>query len=570
MIDDTREKRVAKILIATLICIPVVYFLTLNWNGLLDPDEGRYAEVAREMLVTGDFVTPHLNFTKFFDKPPLSYWLTAVLFRLFGQNELAARLGPAICGIITIWLVFLVASATWGKRTGYISSIVLGSSLLFFALAHVVITDMVLTSCVTTSLAGFYMVQRGDRRWLPAFYVGMAAGMLAKGLIGMVIPVGTAVIWAIVTVDRKALGRVFSLRWAGASLAISLPWFLAVCSRNPDFFDYFFVRQHFIRYLTTADNRYEPIWFFLPIVLVGLLPWTGFLLRSILSLFDAKKVVGSLKERRGEAFMWVWTIFTVLFFSLSRSKLIPYILPAFPPLSVVIGREIDSRIRENHEGKNSLATVFTVSLLLVYGVALAALPFFYGEYPFWSVARWSFPGTLILWGGALAVVYLSNPPGNMERVVVVLGVVGLLNAVCSVGLGSVYASNHSSKAVAESIGRYRSQGDYSVVQYGGFDQGLPFYLGQRVVLTSHSQDMDFGDAHEKDRSWFLDDEGLRTLWRKQKKVFLVAERDDLSKLRSLLTPSVYWLETPGGKVLLSNRRFSERPDARLSRGRDTR
>jgi hypothetical protein len=124
--------------------------------------------------------------------------------------------------------------------------------------------------------------------------------------------------------------------------------------------------------------------------------------------------------------------------------------------------------------------------------------------------------------------------------------------------------------VAESIGRYRSQGDYSVVQYGGFDQGLPFYLGQRVVLTSHSQDMDFGDAHEKDRSWFLDDEGLRTLWRKQKKVFLVAERDDLSKLRSLLTPSVYWLETPGGKVLLSNRRFSERPDARLSRGRDTR
>ncbi|EFC91085.1 glycosyl transferase family 39 [Dethiosulfovibrio peptidovorans DSM 11002] len=569
MIDDAREKRIAKILITTLLCIPVVYFLTLNWNGLLDPDEGRYAEVAREMLATGDFVTPHLNFTKFFDKPPLSYWLTAMLFRLFGQNELAARLGPAICGIITIWLVYLVASATWGKRTGYISSIVLGSSLLFFALAHVVITDMVLTSCVTASMAGFYMVQRGNRRWLPAFYVSMAAGILAKGLIGVVIPVGTAVIWAIVTVDRRALGRMFSLRWSGASLAISLPWFLAVCERNPDFFDYFFIRQHFIRYLTTADNRYEPIWFFLPIVLIGLLPWTGFLLRSMLSLFDAGKVIESLKERKGEAFMWIWAAFTVLFFSLSGSKLIPYILPAFPPLSVVIGREIDSRIRENHEGKNSLATIFTVSLLLVYGIALAALPFFYGEYPFWSIARWSFPDALILWGGSLAVVYLSNPPGNMEKVVVVLGIVGLLNGVCSVGLGSVYASNHSSRTVAEFIGRYRSQGD-SVVQYGGFDQGLPFYLGQRVVLTSHSQDMDFGDAHEKDRSWFLDDEGLRALWRKQKKVFLVAECDDLSKLRSLLAPSVYSLQMPVGKVLLSNRRFSERPDARLSRGSDIR
>jgi 4-amino-4-deoxy-L-arabinose transferase-like glycosyltransferase len=550
MAEKFRDDSFEKVLLVLLLCIPATYLLTLGWHGLIDPDEGRYAEVAREMLITGDWVTPHLNFVKFFDKPPFLYWLTSASLFLFGQNEFAARLGPAICGIITLGIVFLLSSNLYGKRAGAISSLVLGTSLLYFALAHVVITDMPLTFCITLSLAGFYLGQRGQSAWMAGFYGGMGLGLLAKGLIGVILPLGTVLIWICLTGNRHAFRSLFSLKGVAFAAAISLPWFLLVCSRNPDFFEYFFIRQHFIRYLTTADNRYEPFWFFLPVILFGFLPWTGFLVKSLLPFFVPRK--GMRKTMQDRLFLFVWAVFVILFFSFSKSKLIPYILPAFPPLAMLVGIEIETQIRYENRWELLFSVILTFLPLLFCGAAMAALPFFYESYPFWDVAQWSIPAAFILCTGAFVMLYFSRRPGGMKGIVVSLSIAGLLYGTCFAGLAGVYASDHSSKATANCIARHKAPGDL-VVQYGGFDQGLPFYLRDRVILLSHSNDMDFGDSHEKDRFWFIDKEGLRNLWNKDQRVFLVARPGDAKTLESLLGPSTATLKVSEKRMVLSNR-----------------
>lgn len=550
MAEKIRDDSFGKILLVLLLCIPATYLLTLGWYGLMDPDEGRYAEVAREMITTGDFVTPHLNFVKFFDKPPFLYWLTSASFFLFGQNEFAARLAPAICGILSVGIVFLFSSNLYGKRAGGISSLVLGTSLLYFALAHVAITDMPLTFCITLSLAGFYLGQRGKSAWMAGFYGGMGLGLLAKGLIGVILPLGTVLIWIFLTRDRQALRSLFSLKGVAFAAAISLPWFLLVCSRNPDFFEYFFVRQHFIRYLTTVDNRYEPFWFFLPVILFGFLPWTGFLLKSLLSFFAPRR--GMLKTRPDQLFLFVWAIFVILFFSFSKSKLIPYVLPAFPPLAMLVGIEIETQIRTENRWETLFSVILTFLPLLFCGAAMVALPFFYESYPFGDVARWSIPAAFILCSGGVVMLFFSKRPGGMKKVVVSLSITGLLYGTCCVGLAGVYASDHSSKAVANCIAHYKVPRDL-VIQYGGFDQGLPFYLRERVILLSHSNDMDFGDSHEKDRFWFTDKAGLKNLWNEDQRVFLVARPEDAKKLEALLGPPAATLRVSKKRMIFSNR-----------------
>jgi 4-amino-4-deoxy-L-arabinose transferase-like glycosyltransferase len=385
---------------------------------------------------------------------------------------------------------------------------------------------------------------------MAGFYGGMGLGLLAKGLIGVILPLGTVLIWICLTGNRHAFRSLFSLKGVAFAAAISLPWFLLVCSRNPDFFEYFFIRQHFIRYLTTADNRYEPFWFFLPVILFGFLPWTGFLVKSLLPFFVPRK--GMRKTMQDRLFLFIWAVFVILFFSFSKSKLIPYILPAFPPLAMLVGIEIETQIRYENRWELLFSVILTFLPLLFCGAAMAALPFFYESYPFWDVAQWSIPAAFILCTGAFVMLYFSRRPGGMKGIVVSLSIAGLLYGTCFAGLAGVYASDHSSKATANCIARHKAPGDL-VVQYGGFDQGLPFYLRDRVILLSHSNDMDFGDSHEKDRFWFIDKEGLRNLWDKDQRVFLVARPGDAKTLESLLGPSTATLKVSEKRMVLSNR-----------------
>ena len=320
-----------------------VYFWNLGSYGLIDPDEGRYSEIPREMLESGDFVTPRLNYVKYFEKPALHYWLTAGAFSLLGPSEFAARLVPALCGLGGCLLTFLLARRMTGSaRAGGYSALVLAGTLLWFGVSRLNIIDMTLSFFFTAALFGYGMwLSDGDRPrgspWLLLFYAGMALATLSKGLVGVVLPGGIAVLHLLFARRWWDLPRIFPLLGIALYFALTAPWFWAVCRANPDFFDFFFIREHLLRYLTRVHGRHEPFWFFVPILLAALVPWTGMLLEAL----HAARGKWGLLPRSSGLFLGVWFAVPFLFFSLSSSKLIPYIAPCMPPLAILIGTALE-------------------------------------------------------------------------------------------------------------------------------------------------------------------------------------------------------------------------------------
>ncbi|GAB1427419.1 hypothetical protein MASR2M17_08450 [Aminivibrio sp.] len=285
-----------KILLLILVLLSLtLYFRGLGDHGLLEPDEGRYSEIPREMMESGDFVTPRLNYVKYFEKPVLSYWLTAGAFALFGENEFAGRFWPALLALGGALFTWMLARFLYGRETALLSSVILVTSLVYFAIGQINITDMPLSFFLTMALTGFYLGLEKDRRYYLLFYAGMALAILTKGLIGIVLP-GGIIFWYMILTRKWRIPR-SALYLPGIILffALVLPWFVEVCRRNSDFFYFFFVQEHFLRYATKMHGRYEPFWFFIPILLAGLFPWTGLLPGALRSAKPASW--RALKER---------------------------------------------------------------------------------------------------------------------------------------------------------------------------------------------------------------------------------------------------------------------------------
>ncbi|MGH8158930.1 MAG: phospholipid carrier-dependent glycosyltransferase [Rhodanobacter sp.] len=318
----------------------LVWFAGLGIRPLGEPDEGRYAEVAREMFATGDWITPRLDGFNFFDKPVLHYWATGFFYTLFGVHEWTARLWVSLTGLLTVVASGWAAERLYGKRTGWIAAAVLGSTLLFFAGAQISTMDMSVAAFLSVAIA-LFMVAQFDPRAEPyrvrlnlLGWASLALALLSKGLIGLVLPAIALLVF--MCWERKAdILRRMTVGWGMlAVVAISAPWFVAICMRHPDFFDYFFIREHFGRFLTGADDRAKPVWFFLGIALLGLFPWVACL---PFSPAGWRKLCAA---GRSERFLVCWIVVVLVFFSASRSKLPFYILPIFPGLAILVARRM--------------------------------------------------------------------------------------------------------------------------------------------------------------------------------------------------------------------------------------
>jgi 4-amino-4-deoxy-L-arabinose transferase-like glycosyltransferase len=279
------SERNALILLAVLFI--TVWFCNLDYRKLIRPDEGRYAEIAREMAVTGDWITPRLNGIKYFEKPPLQYWATAAAYRMFGEHEWTARLWPAITGFLGILLVLFAGRSLFGTATGFYASLILASSVGYVASAHFNALDMGLAFFVTATLLAYLLAQRpeatplANRLWTLAAWAAAALAVLSKGLVGIVIP---AAVLAIYVVLQRDFARLRGLHWGmGVTvfLLIAAPWFVLVQLANPEFARFFFVHEHFERFLTAVHRRVEPWWFFFPILAIGLLPWLTLLPQAV-------------------------------------------------------------------------------------------------------------------------------------------------------------------------------------------------------------------------------------------------------------------------------------------------
>ena len=302
---------------------------------LMLPDEGRYAGVALEMLNSGDWLTPTFNGLPFFHKPPLFYWITAAGLSVLGVNEFAARSASLLGGVAMAFSMALFARRWMSECSARTGLLVLLTQPLVFLASQFANLDMLVAGCIASTvflLAHVLLCADAGQPpgvALPAAYVAAALGVLAKGLIGLVLPALVVGAWMLATRRWRRLPSLWSWTGALAFMAIALPWFVAAQLRHDGFAHYFFVVQHFQRFTGTTFNNAQAWWFY-PAVLVLLgLPWTPWLLR----LWRPGRDAAGQDVR---VLLWLWLALVVLFFSLPQSKLVGYVLPALPALSLLI------------------------------------------------------------------------------------------------------------------------------------------------------------------------------------------------------------------------------------------
>ncbi|ANH71715.1 dolichyl-phosphate-mannose-mannosyltransferase family protein [Ralstonia insidiosa] len=322
-----------------------VWLGTLGYRHLIPTDEGRYAEIAREMFTTGDWVTIRYNALKYFEKPPLQMWGTALAYTLFGVGDWQARLFTALSGIAGLVFTMLAAARWWGKRIAVITGLVLVSAPMWNVGAHFNSLDMGVAGCMTMALAALLLAQHPDatrsqrRNWMWACWASMALAVLSKGLIGVVLPGFVLVVYTLVARDWALWKRLHLVTGLIVFFAVGAPWFVLISARNPEFAWFFFVHEHFQRFTSTVHNRNAPLWYFVPLLLAGFLPWLAQLPGAALLSFARSETAAN--GFRPTLMLGLWATLIFAFFSISDSKLPGYIFPIIPALAVLAALVLD-------------------------------------------------------------------------------------------------------------------------------------------------------------------------------------------------------------------------------------
>jgi hypothetical protein len=545
------------------------FFLLLGRGGLFEPDEGRYAEIPREMLERSDFITPTLDYVHYFEKPPLHYWLTAFSFKLFGLCEFAARFTGALAGLLGVLLVYHTGRKMFGRREGLFAALILGSSTGFVAQSRINLTDKTLTLCLSAALCCFIIAADDrERHKVPYYYLlylFSALAVLAKGLIGLVFPVGIIALYLVATSRRHLVKEMRLGRGVILFLAVAAPWFVLASLRNPGFARFFFIHEHLERFLTTTHSRYQPVWFFIPILLLTMFPW---------SLYGARAITRAWKERRQRngdqlLFLLIWALLIFIFFSASHSKLIPYILPVFPPLALLMGKMFSDLADGAQERTFGPEHALLGGLLAVMTVAAVVYPHIRDLAPVLAGTGLVRPGSSLLTkqpilspAGGVVLACLTGSMGavtwlaSRKRDILILFAVVCFGSYLLETIGLHMFMNglefkKSSKELAL-LAKQAVAHDGWLTSYG-YEQSLPFYTGRRVVVVGERGELEFGSRQGDQTAWFIEEPGFMKLWRGQRQVVMLLKRADYERISPRLVPAATVLGQKGKKMLICNR-----------------
>lgn len=475
-----------------LFCI--VWLVALGTRTLVPSDEGRYAEMAREMALTGDWITPRLNGIKYFEKPPLQTWMNALTFRAFGLGEWQARLWTGLCGLFGIALTAHTGRRLFGPQVGVNAGVVLASSLLWAALGHFNALDMGLAAMMTLSLCGLLLAQRNEasareqRNGMLACWAGMALAVMSKGLIGVVLPGAVLVLYTLVALDWKIWTRLHFSRGLLLFFAITAPWFILVSLKNPEFPHFFFIHEHFQRFTSKIHHR-EGAWhYFIPVLLLGIMPWLGVLLQS---LWAGRR--DSENGFQSGKLLLIWCGFIFFFFSISSSKLPSYILPIFPALALLIARHLDKvSYRAIAISGGMLALAGAAGLALAHRIpALGDNSF--EKTAYLAYQPWAIGAAILALGGGTMVAFFARR--YRQTAIICLGISGYL-------VSQLMMQGH------ESLGRYKAGLDHvpaiaaeltantPIYAVRTYEHALPFYLRHTLILVEQPDEMAFGLEQE--------------------------------------------------------------------------
>lgn len=495
-----------------------VYFYGLGAVPLLGPDEPRYAEVAREMLMRGDLVTPTLGGHTWFEKPALVYWLMMAAYRAFGVSEFAARAGSALSGVLTALLVGWAARRAEfesGERLrgfGFTCAAVAASSAGLLVFARAASFDAVLTATVTAALACFYLSEverdeRGRRRLLAGFYACVGLSLLAKGMVGVVVPAGVVAVYFLLR--RRPPVRLGV--WWGAllCLAVAATWYAPVFARHGRvFFDEFIVQHHFARYVSDKYHHAQPFYFYLPVMLLLALPWTPFLLGG---LADSGETNARAEEAgtKLRVLALAWLFVPVLFFSASGSKLPGYVLPALPGAALLAGAGVHKYLRD---GRGVLAMRLTGALALL----LSAAGWFYAYRVFergagvWTSGEFT-PGCVLSVTLPAGVCGLLALVGARRRALCFACVVGATFLTVLMIVGCALGPLARRETIAQLLSKAEGQGygGLPVVGLHTVERTAEFYAAGRLAYDGRGEPLKLEGA--KDVAEFTRQSGGRAL-----------------------------------------------------------
>jgi 4-amino-4-deoxy-L-arabinose transferase-like glycosyltransferase len=512
----------------------IVFFFHLGSYGLWEPDEARYAEIAREMLSGGNLLVPHLNYVPYIEKPPLLYWMTTLAFHFLGVNEFAARFVPgasALCGVLlTYWL----GRCAFDHRRAILAAAILTTSPLYAVMAQVLTTDMLLTALLSVAFFAFYAQWRSGGRWWLAMYAAAALAVLTKGPVGVILPglAGLLFLWR----QGALRGSIKNFHVvAGALLvaAVALPWFAIMAVRLPGFVQFYVVGEHFRRVFVSTYSHNEPFYFYLPVILLGLLPWSICL---PLLLIDATR--GPARSLCAIAAGVV-----VVLFSAADAKLIPYVLPALPPLALLLADSILSALEPRVMRWPRLNTGSVVAAigpaLCVGGVACIVVAMAGSHIRNRDVALLGQViltiGAVLLAGGAAATAaFLRNR--SEAGLALIAATTALALLIGSYGRIKVEAL-HSYAPLSRELALQAPAS--TLIDYHRYPQAIPFYTGRRVILAGpFRSELGFGAQHSPDRAqYFLDsDADLLNLWARDPSPVLVIDAAELRHLAAQLGP----------------------------------
>ena len=457
-----------------------LFFFRLGRYGLFEPDEARYAEVAREMLASGNYVVPHLNYVAYIEKPPLLYWSMAIAMRVFGVSEFAARSVNALSALMGVAAVFYFTLRTFDRRRAVLAGVVLTTSVLYGVMAQVLTTDMLLTAAITTALFAAYLHWRDGGRWRWLFYAAMGAGILVKGPAAAILPILILLVFAWWEGDLR--GTIKRFRPVSGLLLMTViagPWFVAISWSQPDFIGFYFVGEYLRRFFDSSYSHNQPIDYYLPIILAGMLPWT------LTIPFLPWRQLASNPAR---SFCVIAASTIVLIFSLSSAKLVPYIIPALPPIAVMLADGLAGVLELTKAGQLAGRRMSFASLLLVVlGITLiaaaAVAPHLRSPNPLLVRRALYSGGAILVAGGIVSAVGFWTWRPHLGLSAYGLAAAALL-IVISYGR-SMAEPARSYAPLARTIAQRAPEA--TLVCYPRYIQSLPFYSRRRVI-AGWSQD----------------------------------------------------------------------------------
>ena len=522
---DANMKRSATI---AMLLFAVLWFGLLGQRDLFDPDEGRYAGISAAMVDSGDWLTPRLNDFKYFEKPVLQYWGTAVAFTVFGKSNASARLWTALLGFSTALFSMLVALRLYGSRAAIYTFLISISYLMVVVFGHYLTLDMALSAFVVMGIGSLVIANHRQssesqtRNWMLLGWAALALATLTKGLVAVVLPAATVVVYSLWQRDWRLWKNLHIFKGLMLFLLIASPWFIAVSMANPGFAEFFFIHEHFDRYTSDVHSREGPIYYFIPFLLLGVCPWLITSFRSLISP-GFKWLPDKPGQFDPERFMWTFVVVTFCFFSLGHSKLPGYILPILPIIAVLSGAQI------SRKGRNDADRW----VMLILGLMLLTVAFNIGRlasdsYP---LEQWqSYVPWLIGSGVLFLLSWVVLMIRKIERLpaFAAAAFLSLAATLLVVSGANALAESRSSRVIADVIANSLPEGT-PIFSFQNYPEAAIFYLGRPITVVDYEGELAMGIEAEPEKVIRTHDEFL-AIWQNLDQAAVIVK---LRKLENL-------------------------------------